>query len=302
MSESRSTTPAGSCPELAPLRRRMRVDAAIRLGLGVPVMVLGGFIWFVASRTTPPWSVGPFTADAWLGMLLLMGPWAAATVVAAVAMQRMRDASQHTASRELDAAEASLAASRRLWPLSPRMHLLYLRSLADLRHVQGRHEQTVLVARELLARDTRLHRFPSQHAELLLLWVESALECSYLADAYEGLTRLSAMTLRLEQRLGRLLLQTRYEVAVAADRSVLHDWPRKAELAELLPQPLCGELHGYLAAAAARAGDGDAARWLWARARLLAPSRLRRIFLAAGLGSPAPGFQPHSDPVDNPTA
>ncbi len=280
-----STTPSVGVPPFDPRRfaRRLALDSTIR-GV-ILALTLGAGLWILLyhSDESRPLMVGGMAIDPIMAIIALLLPWIAINVIGARMIHESRRAAEHIEQHELAEGEALLLTAGRRWPVSMRARAVWLRHLAQLRHHQSRHGEAMVICRQLLALGRRSEGSAYGRAELLLRLVESALECRSLVDAYQGLTMLHALPLRLEQRLAQMLMQTHYEVLLGADAWALHAWRRKAELSELMPQPLCGVVHAFLAAAAHRAEHADAAAWLTARAKLLAPRQLRYVFHLAGV-------------------
>lgn len=170
---------------------------------------------------------------------------------------------------EPDKAEQALADMLQVKPVMRWARLLSYHRLAGLRHMQRRFAETAAICLCLLnqplkgpAAATRPH--------LLLMLAEAQLQVGNLPGAYHALAHLQQTRLGLVQSLQRLVIQTRYELAIGADASALHRARAKIELAELMPTPHCAAMHAMLATAAQRSGQPRQAQWLWQRARLLA--------------------------------
>jgi hypothetical protein len=272
-------------PPFDPQRWRtvMAMDAAFRGAALALALGAGMWIMLVYGDGMRQLTVAGIRIEPLLALVLVMLPWIGLNVLGARAIHDIRHADAHIDRRELDQGESMLASAMQRRFVSRRVHALCLRQLAELRHHQKRHDQAVLICRELLAMGRTASRDDHARSELLLLLVESSLECRSLVDAWQGLTMLYGKPLRLEQQLARMLMQTHYEVLVGADAQAMHAWQKKAVLSELMPQPLCGVVHAFLAAAALRSEQADAAAWLTARAKLLAPQQLRYVLQLVGL-------------------
>ena len=146
---------------------------------------------------------------------------------------------------------------------------------ATIRHAQGRHAEAADLCASVLARPLG----PAEPAriDLLLMLVESLLETGRAAEAWAPLATLAALPVGLDQAMRRLLLQTRYQVAVGQPAAALQELPARVALAELMPAAEAGRTHALLAEAAEAAGRPDQADWLRKRAELLlGPSMTKR--------------------------
>ena len=138
---------------------------------------------------------------------------------------------------------------------------------ATIRHAQGRHAEAADLCASVLSRP--LGPAEPARADLLLMLTESLLETRRAAEAWPALATLSTLPLSLNQSMQRLLLQTRYEVAVGRPDAATANLPAKVALAELMPAAESARTHTLLADAAEAAGRADQAAWLRSRAELL---------------------------------
>ena len=168
---------------------------------------------------------------------------------------------------DLPEAESELAAAlkRRSLPRTIRM-LLYHR-LALLRHRQGRFAEVGAICHEMLSRP--LGGAESVRTHLMLMLIESRLNCNDAAGAYQAMHAMYSQPRSLMETLQLTAMQTRYEVMLGYDEAALKDVEGKIRLAELMPAPQCGLMHAMLSAAAHRARRPALAHWLRQRTRLL---------------------------------
>ncbi|MEM1026595.1 MAG: hypothetical protein AAGJ38_00765 [Planctomycetota bacterium] len=248
------------------VRDRM-LRTALGLAIGCAVFVLLVVLPGVYGAD-PGWSV-------LLAALLVLGVWVSRAVANAKAAGAARGL--------LMAAELSPAqAEARLGHWLERrgligwVRLMLYHAWAMLRHRQGQHAEAAALCGSVLGRS--LGPGEGARPQMLLLLAESSLEANEPWGAYYALSQLHALPLTLNQLLQRLGLQVRYEVALGYEESALAQWRRKAELAELMPGPLCGVTHAMLGLAAYRKGEREAAAWLTYRAELLCePEQMQRL-------------------------
>ena len=257
--------PAGSAeglPRFEPgrLRRELGLDALLRrctLALLVALVVLatlgfGGQLFGLFA--------GVCVVGAWLGFGFLNAR-AATSARALLPLVQQRP----PLFRESEAALRELLDRRGLlgW-----VRLSIYQVWATIRHAQGRHAEAAELCASVLSRP--LGPAEPARADLLLMLTESLLETGRPAEAWPALATLSVLPLSLPQSLQRLLLQTRYELAVGRPDAAAAGLPAKVALAELMPAAESAQTHRLLADAAAAAGRPDQADWLRARADLLA--------------------------------
>ncbi len=241
--------------------------AFVAAGVGLGVFVFAGWMPGRAG-VTPAW--GLFVAG-----LLVLGVWVAFAVTNARAAGTARGLIS-LIEQDPAGVETNLASLLRRRGLVGWVRAMVYQTWAALRHRQGRHAEAVALCHGVLSRD--LGPGEGSRPGLLLMLVESALECGDWPAAYFGLCALHGLPLTLGQVLQRLGLQTRYEVATGADESAFARWHAKTDLAELMPGHLCGATHAMLAVAAHRQDRFGSAAWLDARARLLCgPEQLRQL-------------------------
>lgn len=154
------------------------------------------------------------------------------------------------------------AVSKRL--LHPSTRLLLYAHLAQIRLRQQHFPHAAAISTHVLA---QLPLHPSAlllgrlgrpdpiassrlHMQLLLIMVESRLQCGDAWGAYLGLLALHSSHPNLAETTHILFLQTRYEMLLGHWSQALERLTRKIALAELLPTPQCGALHAFWAAAA----------------------------------------------------
>lgn len=259
-----ATAPAEGLPPFQParLQRELGIDSLLRrasLGLVLCLVLLatlgvGGPLFGLFA--------GMCVVGAWLGFGFLNAR-AAAAARSLLPLVQQRPA----LFRESEAELRELLERRGLlgW-----VRLSIYHAWATIRHAQGRHAEAAELCASVLARP--LGPAEPARSELLLMLAESLLETERVAEAWTPLATLSALSLNLDQSLRRLVLQTRYEVAVGQHAAAVANLADRVALAELLPAGPCGRVHLLLAEAAEHAGRADQAAWLRARAELLLPA------------------------------
>ncbi len=282
LSDLRSTVPPFSAQRL---HFQVNRDGAYRWGL----LVLLVFLIVVGTGV----QIAGVPGGAVL-IIVLLGGWFWMTINTARAGQMLLHATV-ALGHDLTEAEAVLAQALRRWPMQRSVRLLLYHRLASLRHQQRRFSEAIAISHVLLddnlvAKDRTLNGNggnggtgamdllqPGDHrpvigpvrAHLLLLLAESSLEVGDLPGAYDALMQLHTGRLGLQETLQRLSIQTRYELAISAPQYAVQNLRQKVQWAELMPVQHGGAMHVMLAQAAQQAGKLDAAKWLWARAKLL---------------------------------
>ncbi|MEM7577989.1 MAG: hypothetical protein AAF328_11020 [Planctomycetota bacterium] len=273
--ETASLTPEAppALPAFNPARLEAELlrDRVLRLALGllVGVAVSAVLVWLPGAYGIDP------GLSLMLAALLVLGVWVSRAVTNAKAAGAARGL---LAAAELSPPNAEV----RLQPWLDRralvdwVRLMLYQAWATLRHRQGRHAEAAAICASVLRRP--LGPGEGARPQLLLLLAESSLEANDPWGAYFALTQLHGTPVTLNQLLQRVGLQVRYEVTLGNDHAALAHWPRKAELAELMPGPLCGVTHAMLGLAAYRTEQHDAAAWLTHRAELLCePAQLKQL-------------------------
>ncbi len=164
-------------------------------------------------------------------------------------------------------AESQLAAALKRKALPRTIRVLLYHRLALLRHRQGRFAEVGSICHELLARP--LGAADTVRTHLLLMLIESRLNCNDAGGAYQAMLALHSQPRSLMETLQLTAMQTRYEVMLGYDEAALKNLEIKVRLAELMPAPQCGLMHAMLAAAAHRSKRPALARWFRERAKLL---------------------------------
>lgn len=296
-------TPATACPIFVPgaLQRELAIDSAIRWVL-TTIVIVG----LIAA------SVWGSEESAWQMLLIfgIIGVWFTVTASATRAAQEIPKITA-LLDRNLTGAEDLLAHALKRRHMPKAIRLLLYHRLAVLRMRQGRFAEAAVICQAVLAQnpqtptrltaDTGSSRSKPTHLDmawaphrnteglrtsLLLMLAESCLRCQDPAGAYMGLQQLHRQRLRLLDLLQLLMLQTRYEIATR-QRTALHRVDKKISMAELMPAPQCGAMHGLLATAAERNDQTNLADWLWRRAQLLCTTEQ-----LDALGITAPFLQP----------
>ncbi|MEM8782812.1 MAG: hypothetical protein AAGE65_08125 [Planctomycetota bacterium] len=266
--DAASTLPAFDPAQLA---NELRRDRVIRSALGVAVGLAVFALLFVMPAlygADPSWTL-------LLAALLVLGVWVSRAVANAKAAGAARGL-MLAAEVSPGNAEARLGHWLDRRGLIDWVRLMLYHAWATLRHRQGRHAEAAALCGSVLGRP--LGPGEGARPQMLLLLAESSLEAGEPWGAYFALTQLHTTPLTLNQLLQRLGLQVRYEVALGYDDAAFSRWRRKAELAELMPGPLCGVTHAMLGLAAHRRGEHAAAAWLTRRAELLCePDQLTRL-------------------------
>lgn len=245
--------------------RTLRLAAGLAVGLAVFCLLV---VLPIRYGTNPDWGL-------LLAALLVLGVWVSRAVTNAKAAGAARGL---LIAVELSPgqAEARLGHWLERRGLIDWVRLMLYHAWATLRHRQGRHAEAAALCGSVLGRS--LGPGEAARPQVLLLLAESSLEAGEPWGAYFALAQLHGTPLTLNQLLQRLGLQVRYEVALGYDDAALFGWQRKAELAELMPGPLCGVTHAMLGLAADRCGQRKTASWLTRRAELLCdPAQLKRL-------------------------
>lgn len=266
-------TAAGALPAFRPprLERELQRDRAIRVALGCAV----GLAVFVLLFVMPTYVGADPSWTLLLAACLVLGVWVSRAIANAKAAGAARGL-MLAAELSPGNVEARLGQWLERRGLIDWVRLMLYHAWATLRHRQGRHAEAAALCGSVLARS--LGPGEGARPQMLLLLAESSLEAGEPWGAYYALTQLHATPLTLNQLLQRLGLQVRYEVALQHDHAALDNWKRKAELAELMPGPLCGVTHAMLGLAAHRTNQPAAAAWLNRRAELLCePGQLQRL-------------------------
>jgi len=280
--------PSGGCAafETGCLNRELTVDSAIRWGLIGAVIASFVVEWLGPQDYSGLWS---------FMVIATMAAWIGLNLASARVAQRIPYV---TALIEHDPEEADrqIASLLKKKPLQRVTRLLLYHRLAIVRQLQGRLAETAAICEGVLAHHpptvaVAVLESPSEkkapgqsgdigggkpvsgtaqvRAHLLLMAIESRMECGDPAGAYWGLIALHGCSLNLVEILQLLALQTRYEVTVGHYAAAVERVERKIELAELMPTGPCGALHGLLAAAAGEVCRYPLADWLGKRSKLM---------------------------------
>ena len=145
-----------------------------------------------------------------------------------------------------------------------------------LHHRRRHFEEVAAICQAVLSYRLGAARMIRPH--LLLMLVESRLECSDHWGTWEALGQLRRCKLNLMQMIQQCALQTRYEVENGYFTQALHGLTQKLTLIELMPAPQCGLIHMMLAMAARCSSQKVTADWLQRRAELLCePEQLKHF-------------------------
>ena len=237
--------------------REIRLDLAIRRGLGVLVLIaVLALMLFEQVNSTVGLIVVVALVFAWFGVNSISANiWRALPSVTAMI------------AHDPALAEVHLADLVKHKPLMRWLRLMLYHRLAAIRHRQHRFAESAAICRTILSQPLGPAR--KQRGALLLMLAEASLQSRDMYGAYAALSALAAEPLNLAERLQRLAIQTRYEVLAGHDRAALTGVKQKLLLAELMPAPQCGAMHAMLTASAQRAGHNELADWLYRRSELL---------------------------------
>jgi len=212
--------------------------------------------------------VGP---DNYLRFASLLGIgtlWLWLSVTSARGSRAAAESPQLIAAGEFEAAERNIENTVRTFSLFRAVKLQALHHLAILRHAQRQWQDSARLSRELLGQ--RLGPLQPLSKSTRLLLADSLLEMNDVRGTYETISTLYREPLSLSEQLNLLLIQLDYSARIAAWTPMMENFMAKAQLAELLPASASARAQAFIALAAKRAGRGDVADWLTARAGLLA--------------------------------
>jgi hypothetical protein len=150
--------------------------------------------------------------------------------------------------------------------------MLY-QSLAALRFRQQRFAEVAAIGAALHPR--KLGPGEQDRVTLLLMTAEARLNCGDLLGAWQTLWLLYGLPVSLQQAAQRLVLSTRYMVAVGHDEAALWQLESKLPLIELLPPTHAGDCHRWLAQSAGRLKQTRLSEWLTQRGALFSEVDIR---------------------------
>lgn len=186
---------------------------------------------------------------------------------------------------DMTMAEHQLAQALNARPLVRWVRSLLYHRLALLRFRQEQYDQTVRICQALLARPLG----PAERVRngLLLTLGDAQLATGDVTGVYHTLNTLAGTKLNLMEHLGKLSLQTRYEMLTEQYEAMLADGAYRVQQAELMSGVNCGAMHAVMAVAAEQVGDESFARWLNRRAQLLlTPEQLESARYGRSLEQP----------------
>jgi len=179
---------------------------------------------------------------------------------------------------DMSRAESMIATAIARKPLQRPVRLLLYHHLAVLRHRQQAYIETALIASTVLAEIDRMSSGlgfgkrmirPPVRTQLLLILIESHLFNRDLHGAYHALIEAHRGERLLIQTLQLTGLQTQYEIAAGYFDCTVAEAVHRVQMAELMPAPQAGALHGLLAVAAQKVGQISLAQWCRQRGELL---------------------------------
>lgn len=298
-----AATPSG-CPafDRHEFDRQFRRDRTVRWG----VLILVVLLVIAGPAIRPLWLLGAVAVVAVAGLVHL-------AQVSSRGLSWLNQASQRLDS-DLEQAEALVARGLEGWPLPGSLRLLLYHRLAVIRLRQGRWTETAAICQSLLEqKPIRTGRLAlpawatisglndpvmaSLRVSLWLMLAESCLNLGDLRGAYQALTELHRLRLSLPENLQRLAVQSRYELAAGYPRQALANLPEKIRLAELMPAPVCAQVHAWWMQAAEQAGEKELAVWLRRRLELLGPPRLTSAHFTPGHKPPEASSAPADPPI-----
>jgi len=250
---------AGSEFSLDRLSRELKIDGWLRQSAFALLLLA---IAVTAVVPTSSWRVGV------LAFLLLAG-WVVMALVNARVAHALHHLSEQVDSDPL-AAEQAIGRQLRQRSLQSGLRLMLYHRLAAVRLRQRRYREAADICFGVLVHDGRGVR--EVRGQILLMMLEARLELGDLFGAFAALMELDQRSLTLQETLHRLRLQTRYELMAGHAAAAARRWREKAELAELLPADMSGQVHAMLARAVERAYPAQTRGrdWLQRRAELLA--------------------------------
>ena len=250
------------------LQRELTCDAVLRRAIFVALTLAAAVLLWSGRVDGVVHVLGTPVSATLLAVLVVVLPWLPVNIANAKAARALAQAATQM-EQDPAAAEATLRAALRRWPLRRWTRLMLYQRMGVVRHRQRRFGESAALAAAVLTEGVDRRMGPHARGGLLLQLTEAALAAGDVAWAYAGLAELHGMKLPLPERVQRMMLQCRYERAVGAWDHLAWNWRGKAKLAELLPAALSAQAHALLAEATRRSGRRDAARWLTRRARLL---------------------------------
>ena len=239
------------------LRRQLALSALLQNGLmtiGIIAVILSVF------------ELGPQNLA--MGMLLGVGvSWMMLTYNSVRSAREAADIPLMIAAGEFGEAENRLAELLKKFNLFRNVRLQGLHQLVLLRHAQRRSEETVELARALLAQ--RLGKLGALSNSTHLILAESLLKIGDIRGTYQEIALLYDRRLALPEAIGLLRVQLDYLARIEAWEPMLYGLRERIALCELMPSADAAGCQALLALAAKRISRHDLSEWLKARALLL---------------------------------
>jgi hypothetical protein len=239
------------------LRRDITVSSALKfllLGTGLGCLLFGPMVGSGFALT--------------MVVVLVGGIWLVLSYRSAKGSSLAADSPLLIATGRFDEAEERIERVLRSFSLFRAVKLLSLHHLAVLRHAQRRWRESALLSRALLHQ--RLGSLQSLSRSSQLMLADSLLELGDLHGAHEAINALYRERLTLGEAMNLLVVQLDYESRISAWEAMTRNMGAKVQLAELMSAHSAAKTQAMLALAAAKLGRHDWAKWLWARAALLA--------------------------------
>ena len=255
-------SPDRVCPSFSPeaLRRQLVIDGGLWWLFRIVLLAVLCFALIDSGRREGS-GIGLSVA-----LVVLVGLWMVYSLMSARVARQIPRITEMIET-ESDDADLALAGALGRRPLQQSLRLLLYHRLAMLRHRRRRFGEVAAICQEVLAHRLGAARMIRPH--LLLMLVESRLECGDQWGTWAALGQLRRCRLSLMQLIQLTALQTRYEVGNGYFTQALHELSQKLALIELMPAPQCGLLHAILAVAARNSSQQATADWLQRRAELL---------------------------------
>jgi hypothetical protein len=236
-------------------RRSVVLGAVLRFGL------LGGAILCIVGGSLLDWQ-----GDEMIPLLIIGFVWMFLSYQSMVGTRLASDSPSLIAAGDFEQAETRIDRVLRSFSLFRTAKLLSIHHLALLRHAQRRWQDSARLCQAILAQ----RNIQILSRSTLLMMADSMLQMNDLRGAYGALNQLYRQRLNLGEALALQLLQLDYGWRIGAWEPMLAGVAVKVQMAELMPSVNAARSQAFLALAASKTGRNDLARWLSARAALLA--------------------------------
>jgi len=214
--------------------------------------------------------LGPMLHSGWISGFVLMTLLICWMALQAKSLRKSQQAAfspMLIAAGDFQQAEEHIEQSLRGFSITQNVKVMCLHYLGMLRHAQKRFDESAMLCRAVLERQTRRINPIERPATLML--ADSLLELNDLHGAHDAIARLYKHQLSLNEAMQLMVIELDYQSRIASWKTMLAGAPAKIELAEAMPTASAARAQAFLSLAAQNMGLTELSQWLRRRVELL---------------------------------